>query len=72
MSGYYEPEFSECMCCYSDPWWEDASPTRVWRWRTWVWRYREWRTARHWDRIYAAEDRRAADMRTRDLSDFTQ
>lgn len=69
MTGYYEPEFSECMCCYYDRWYDDSNPTRVWRWQAWAHRYQEWRTARHWDRIYAEEERRCMDMRTRE-ADF--
>lgn len=66
MSGYYEPEFSECSCCYEDPWWEESNPTRVWRWRTWKWRYAEWRNKRHWERLYSEQEHRFADMRTRE------
>lgn len=67
MDGYYQPEFSECRCCYEDRWWEESNPTRAWRWRTWVWRYQEWRTRQHWEQLYAEEERRCTDMRTRDL-----
>lgn len=67
MSGYYEPEFSECGCCYPDRWYEDSNPTHVWRWRAWVWRYQQRRTERHWNKIYEEDERRWTDMRTRDL-----
>jgi len=70
ISGYYEPEFSECGCCYEDRWYGDSNPTRVWRWRRWTWRYQEWRTARHWESLYAEEERRCTDLRLRDLPDF--
>ncbi len=70
VSGYYEPEFSECMCCYPDRWYEDSNPTRVWRWRVWTWWRQEQLTQRHWENLYAEEERCCADMRLRDLPDY--
>ena len=63
MSGYYEPEFSECMCCYYDRWYDDANPTRVWRWWGWLYMYREWRNNRHFDRMIEIDSRRWSDLR---------
>lgn len=56
MSGYYQPEFVECMCCNESLYNED-DPTRVWRWRWWRFKFREWKYNRAMERQIAEWER---------------
>jgi hypothetical protein len=57
MSGYYEPEFSECQCC-NERGDNEEEVTRVWRWRWWWFRFNQWRADRALDRWIEQEIRR--------------
>jgi len=57
MSGYYEPEWSDCDCCNPQGRdLEDGRITRVWRWRLWQRRYELWKLDRWIDREMRKEE----------------
>ena len=58
MSGYYQPEWSECGLCNPDGT-VDEPVARVWFWQVWRWRYHLWRMDR---RIMSEMDREAKEF----------